>query len=87
MPPGAVSDQSSAMLIIEILEEIEQRSFIYSYSWKRYKIRDQEHIGFEHCKVNHKYNFMDQKTHEERGETMRDSKMEKKSTKKELAIS
>ena len=34
-------------------------STIYSDSWQAYKTKELEKAGFQHFKVNHKYNFVD----------------------------
>ena len=54
-----VSDRSAATLMKAIQENIEEGSIIFSDCWKGYRTEELEEAGFEHFKVNHKYNFLD----------------------------
>uniref|UniRef100_A0A914E0W0 ISXO2-like transposase domain-containing protein n=1 Tax=Acrobeloides nanus TaxID=290746 RepID=A0A914E0W0_9BILA len=40
-------------------ENIEEGSIIFSDYWKGYRTEELEEAGFEHFKVNHKYNILD----------------------------
>jgi transposase-like protein len=57
-----VPDQSAKTLMHEIKKHIEKGTTIYSDSWRAYKTKELENAGFEHFKVNHKYNFVDPTT-------------------------
>jgi transposase-like protein len=46
----------------EIKKHIKKGTTIYSDSWRAYKTAELEKAGFEHFKVNHKYNFVDPET-------------------------
>ena len=45
-----------------ISENIATGSFIYSYNWRSYKTDELLNAGFQHFKVNHRYNFIDSET-------------------------
>ena len=53
-----VPDRSAKTLMIEIKKHIKKGTTIYSDSWRAYKTKELEKAGFEHFKVNHKYNFV-----------------------------
>ena len=57
-----VPDRSAKTLLSAILENIEKGSVIYSDSWRSYKTEELINAGFEHFKVNHRYNFIDPQT-------------------------
>lgn len=54
-----IPDRSAATLMKAVLEHIEEGSIIYSDSWRSYKTEELNLAGFEHFKVNHRYNFID----------------------------
>lgn len=53
-----VPDRSAATLLQAILDNIEEGSIIISDCWRGYNTEELEEAGFEHFKVNHKYNFV-----------------------------
>uniref|UniRef100_A0A0K0EUJ5 DDE_Tnp_IS1595 domain-containing protein n=1 Tax=Strongyloides venezuelensis TaxID=75913 RepID=A0A0K0EUJ5_STRVS len=55
----AVPNREFKTLTSVILERIKESSTIYSDCWRSYKTSEHEAQGFEHFRVNHKYNFMD----------------------------
>uniref|UniRef100_A0A0N5BKW6 DDE_Tnp_IS1595 domain-containing protein n=1 Tax=Strongyloides papillosus TaxID=174720 RepID=A0A0N5BKW6_STREA len=55
----AVPNRGFKTLTSVILERIEEGSTIYSDCWRSYKTSELEAQGFEHFRVNHKYNFVD----------------------------
>uniref|UniRef100_A0A0N5B7R5 DDE_Tnp_IS1595 domain-containing protein n=1 Tax=Strongyloides papillosus TaxID=174720 RepID=A0A0N5B7R5_STREA len=55
----AVPKRGFKTLTSVILERIEEGSTIYSDCWRSYKTSELEAQGFEHFRVNHKYNFVD----------------------------
>lgn len=57
-----VVDRSAKTLMQAILENIEIGSIIYSDNWRSYKTDELLNAGFQHFKVNHKYNFIDPAT-------------------------
>ena len=52
-----VPDRSAATLLQAILDNIEEGSIIISDCWRGYNTEELEEAGFEHFKVNHKYNL------------------------------
>lgn len=57
-----VPDRSAATLTKAISDNIEEGTTIYSDSWRGYKSNELEEAGFEHFKVNHRFNFIDPTT-------------------------
>ena len=57
-----VDDRKASTLLTAIKDNIAEGSIIYSDSWKGYKTQELEEAGFEHFKVNHRYNFVDPDT-------------------------
>lgn len=57
-----VPDRNAPTLLTAIKENIAEGTIIYSDSWKAYKTQELERAGFEHFKVNHRYNFVDPET-------------------------
>lgn len=57
-----VPDRGDCTLLDKIIENIADGSTIYSDSWKGYQTNKIEVEGFQHAKVNHKYNFIDPDT-------------------------
>ena len=57
-----VPDRRAATLINTIKNNIVDGSIIFSDSWRGYKTAKLEKSGFEHFKVNHRFNFVDPKT-------------------------
>ena len=57
-----VRNRSAATLLAAIVENIADGSIIYFDSWRAYKTTDLEKAGFQHFKVNHRYNFIDADT-------------------------
>lgn len=53
-----VPDRKAATL----MREIKKGTTIFPDSWRAYKTAELEKVGFEHFKVNHKYNFVDPDT-------------------------
>ncbi len=53
-----VPDRSAATLINYIREYIADGSIIYSDGWAGYSSRDLEDAGYQHLRVNHRYNFV-----------------------------
>jgi len=58
-----VVDRSVKRLMKAILDNIEIGSIIYSDSWRSYKTDELLNAGFQHFKVNHRYNFIDSQTY------------------------
>uniref|UniRef100_A0A0K0ETC7 DDE_Tnp_IS1595 domain-containing protein n=1 Tax=Strongyloides stercoralis TaxID=6248 RepID=A0A0K0ETC7_STRER len=54
-----VPDRKIETLTQVIKERIAEGSTIFSDSWRSYKTSELEAQGFQHFKVNHKYNFVD----------------------------
>lgn len=57
-----VPDRSAATLMDAIREHIKPGTIIYSDSWRGYKTKELENAGFNHFKVNYRYNFVDPET-------------------------
>lgn len=57
-----VPDRKAVTLMTAIRDNIEEGSVIYSDCWRGYKTSELEEAGFDHFKVNHKYNFVDPET-------------------------
>jgi transposase-like protein len=57
-----VPNRKASTLLAAIEDHIAEDSMIHSDSWRGYKTNDIEEAGFEHFKVNHKYNFVDPTT-------------------------
>ena len=57
-----VPNRSAATLLAIIVENIAEGSIIYSDSWRAYKTIDLEKAGFQHIKVDYRYNFVDANT-------------------------
>lgn len=57
-----VPDRTFATLMASIIEHIEPGTTIYSDSWSAYKTTELQREGFQHLKVNHRYNFVDPTT-------------------------
>ena len=57
-----VPDRSAATLMSFIKNNIAEGSTIYSDSWRAYKTDELQEAGFEHYKVNHRFNFVDPET-------------------------
>ena len=58
----AVPDRGCKTLLQEIKTHIEPGSTIYSDSWRAYKTDELNEAGFDHLRVNHRYNFIDPDT-------------------------
>lgn len=55
-----VLNHSAATFLVAIMENIAEGSIIYSNSWLGYKTTKLEEADFQHFKVNHRYNFIDE---------------------------
>jgi len=53
-----VPDRSAKTLLAAIVAHIAPGSTIMSDSWRAYKTEELEEAGYEHYKVNHRYNFL-----------------------------
>ena len=57
-----VVDRNAKTLMAAISENIATGSIIYSDNWRPYKTDEWLNAGFQHFKVNHRYNFIDPET-------------------------
>jgi len=53
-----MDNRNAITLMNALLENIESGSIIYLDSWRSYKAAELENAGFQHFKVNHKFNFV-----------------------------
>ena len=57
-----VPGRSAATLLAVIIEKVEEGSTICSDCWAGYNSQALREAGFEHTRVNHRYNFVDEAT-------------------------